>query len=338
VVSAFAHGVTLGTPGNSLAGDFGTLTLNADGSYSYVVDNANPTVQALRTFAQTLPDTFNYTIRDSAGLTTSSTLTVTIHGANDNPVAVADTPSATEAGTSAGVDPSGNVLTNDTDVDSTANGETKTVQGVAAGTQAGPLSTNVASNVTGSFGKLNIAADGSYVYTVDNANTTVQALRTSAQTLTDTFSYTMHDAANATSTAQVTVTIHGQNDAPVANADTAIATEAGGTNNGTAGTNISNFNVLTGVGAGSVADTDVDSAANGETQTVQGIEIGSHPSDVVTTGVGSALAGSFGTLTLNSNGSTTATIPSTRSTPAATSMTSSPTPCMTRQVRPPRPR
>jgi len=121
-----------------------------------------------------------------------------------------------------------------------------------AGTQAGPLSTNVASNVTGSFGKLNIAADGSYVYTVDNANTTVQALRTFAQTLTDTFSYTMHDAANATSTAQVTVTIHGQNDAPVANADTATATEAGGTNNGTAGTNISNFNVLTGVGAGSV--------------------------------------------------------------------------------------
>ena len=70
------------------------------------------------------------------------------------------------------------------------------------------------------------------------------------QTLTDTFSYTISDGHGGTSTTQVTVTIHGQNDNPVANNDTATATEAGGTNNGTAGTNISNFNVRTGVGAG----------------------------------------------------------------------------------------
>ncbi|MFO0180472.1 MAG: cadherin domain-containing protein, partial [bacterium] len=51
-------------------------------------------------------------------------------------------------------------------------------------------------------------------YTVDNSNAAVQALRTSGNTLTDTFTYTMRDAAGLTSTTQVTITIQGANDAP----------------------------------------------------------------------------------------------------------------------------
>src|SRR5207302_1309772 len=92
------------------------------------VDNSNTAVEALRTFGQTLTDSFTYTVADTAGATSSASLTITIHGANDNPVAVDDAASATEAGGvangTAGVDPTGNVLTNDTDVDS---GDTKTV-------------------------------------------------------------------------------------------------------------------------------------------------------------------------------------------------------------------
>jgi VCBS repeat-containing protein len=66
----------------------------------------------------------------------------------------------------------------------------------------------------GFFGSINIAADGSYTYTVDNNNPTVQALRTTANTLTDVFTYTMRDTAGLTSTTQITVTIQGANDAP----------------------------------------------------------------------------------------------------------------------------
>ena len=171
------------------------------------------------------------------------------------------------------------------------------MQGVASGTLVGPLNTNVAADVNGSFGKINIANDGTYTYTVDNSNTSVQALRTSAQTLTDTFSYTEKDTAGGTSTTQVTVTIHGQNDNPTAVADGATAVEAGGTNNGTAGSNATG-NVLTN-------DTDPDSVANGETQTVQGVESGSHVADTVSTGAGSPITGAHGTLTLNTNGSFT---------------------------------
>jgi VCBS repeat-containing protein len=321
-----------GTVGSPLVGQFGTITLNSDGSYTYVVDNTNTTVQGLRTSGQFLTDTFTYTLQDAgnasntandSGAQTNSvaTLTITITGANDNPTAVADTASATEKGGvpgnggTGGVDPTGNVLTNDTDVDApnpsnpALNGETKTVQGVAANVQAGPLTANTGADVTGSFGKINIAADGSYTYTVDNTNASVQALRTTAQTITDTFSYTMHDAANVagtTSTTQIVVTIHGQNDNPVANNDAANAQEQGGTNNGSGGFNPSG-NVLTAVGGShstAVADTDVDSAANGETQVVQGVAATDvHSGPALITGVGSAIAGTYGSLTINSNGS-----------------------------------
>ncbi len=73
-------------------------------------------------------------MRDTAGLTSTAQITVTIQGANDAPTAVNDTAIAREAGGTnngtAGINPSGNVVTNDTDIDA---GDTKTVVGVAAG-------------------------------------------------------------------------------------------------------------------------------------------------------------------------------------------------------------
>ncbi len=165
---------------------------------------------------------------DALGVASTTQITVTIQGTNDTPTAIADTATAVEAGGvsngSAGTNPTGNVLTNDNDVDS---GDGKTVSGVTAGTAAS-ASGSVGASVTGSFGSINIASDGSYTYTVDNSNATVQALRTSGNTITDVFTYTMTDTAGATSTTQITVTIQGANDAPVAVSDTATAVEAGG--------------------------------------------------------------------------------------------------------------
>ncbi len=82
-----------------------------------------------------------------------------------------------------------------------------------AGTSAS-ASGSVATSVTGSFGSINIAANGSYTYTVDNNNASVQALRTISNTLQDVFTYTITDAGGLTSTTQITVTIQGANDAP----------------------------------------------------------------------------------------------------------------------------
>ncbi|MEZ6095180.1 MAG: VCBS domain-containing protein [Pirellulaceae bacterium] len=289
-VASGIQGSTSGNVGAGVNGNYGTLTIQSDGSYAYVVDNSNATVQGLRTSGDTIVDTFSYTVQDSQGASSTTQITVTIQGTNDDPVAVVDAANAIEAsgvanGT-AGTDPSGNVLTNDTDVDS---GDTKTVIGVVTGV-AGSASGNVGSALVGTYGTVTLNSDGSYSYVVDNSNAAVQALLTYSDTLTDTFTYTMTDIAGATSTTQLTVTIHGGNEAPDAIDDAATATEAGGDANGTAGTNPSG-NVLTN-------DTDLDS---GDTKTVVGVVVGSQSS--ATGNVGSALAGSYGTITLNSDGS-----------------------------------
>jgi VCBS repeat-containing protein len=84
-VSAVAFGNNSGNLGQPLVGAYGTITLNANGSYSYVVDNTNATVQKLNV-GQTLTETFSYTAKDSvSNLTASSTLTITINGADDAP-------------------------------------------------------------------------------------------------------------------------------------------------------------------------------------------------------------------------------------------------------------
>lgn len=74
-----------GTIGTARVGTYGSLTLNADGTYTYTVNNSNAAVQALRTNADTLTDTFTYTLADNTAATSTSTLTITIHGANDVP-------------------------------------------------------------------------------------------------------------------------------------------------------------------------------------------------------------------------------------------------------------
>ncbi len=101
-------------------------------------------------------------------------------------------------------------LVNDTDPNAT---DTKTVSGVAAGTVAS-ASGSVGAPVAGAYGSLQIAANGSYTYNRRQQQFISASLRTSGQTLTDVFTYTMRDAGGLTSTTQVTITIQGANDAP----------------------------------------------------------------------------------------------------------------------------
>jgi len=85
-VTAFSFGSTSGTFNSPLAGAHGTLLLSASGAFTYTLNENDAAVQALRQSTNTLSDVFNYTMRDAAGAASSTTLTVTIHGANDAPV------------------------------------------------------------------------------------------------------------------------------------------------------------------------------------------------------------------------------------------------------------
>ncbi|WP_445400288.1 beta strand repeat-containing protein [Zobellella sp. An-6] len=289
-----------GTVGAALVGQYGSLTLNADGTYNYVIDESNAAVQALRVSGQTLSESFTYTVTDADGLSDTATLTITLDGRNDAPLAVDDSATAVEAGGTAngssGSDGSGNVLSNDLDVDSVANGETATVTAVRTGAESGSGdSGTVGAALAGQYGSLTLNADGTYNYVIDESNAAVQALRQSGQTLSESFTYTVTDADGLTDTATLTITIDGRNDAPLAVDDGATAIEAGGTANGTVGSNASG-NVLSN-------DLDVDSVANGETATVTAVRTGAEGGAGDSGTVGAALAGRYGSLTLNADGS-----------------------------------
>ncbi len=228
-VSAGVQASAAGSVAASVTGTYGNIIINADGTYTYTVDNNNVTVQALRTTSDTLSDVFTYTMRDAGGLTSTTQITFTIQGANDAPVGTSETINALEAGGvnngTAGTSPTGNVLANDTDPDSSANGETLAVTGVAAGNVAS-ASGSVASNVSGLYGSITIAANGVYSFTVNNSDPTVQALANLGQSIQDIFTYTITDAAGLTSSTQLTVIISGANDAPTITSNGGGATAA----------------------------------------------------------------------------------------------------------------
>jgi len=189
---------------------YGSLEIHADGSYTYTLDNSNPVVDGLN-IGQHLTDTFTYVASDGHGGTTSSTLTVTINAPNTAPAASADANTVSEDASPNTM--TGNVLTNDSDAD----GHT--------------ISVSNAGVITLQYGSLEIHADGSYTYTLDNSDPDVNALNT-GQSLTDTFTYTVSDGHGGTDSEVLTITINGTSDnqAPVARADTNTVTEGSATN------------------------------------------------------------------------------------------------------------
>ncbi len=214
---------------------FGTFTLTAAGVWTYTLDNANAAVQALN-IGGTLTDSFTTTTIDG----TTQTVDITINGFNDAPFAVTDTNAGDvviESGVNPGNTPftgdpsaAGNVLTNDTDVDS---GDFKTVIAVNGS------ALNVGQPLVGTYGTLTLLADGSWSYALNNADPDTNALA-QGQTATDVFTYTMADAHGATSSTSLTITLTGTNDAPditAGSGDSATATltetDAGLTTSGT---------------------------------------------------------------------------------------------------------
>ena len=286
--------------GSTITGRYGTLQLNADGSYVYTPTANNPALSA----GESSVEQFRYTTRDASGATSSATLYITVLGSGTNdPNAVNDVATATEAGGIAngtvGTNPSGNLLTNDT----TPSGSNSIVSARATGSSA---STAVGTNtqLVGLYGTLTLSANGSYTYVVDNSNATVQALRDTSTTLTETFIYTVENGLTAANgarlqdSATLTITVRGANDAPVAADTIATAIEAGGINNGTPGYNPGG-NVLDAV-------TDVDDARS--ELRVTAVRVGGTEGSGTAGTLGSPLAGLYGSLTLSADGRWTYTL------------------------------
>jgi VCBS repeat-containing protein len=176
----------------------GTVSVASGGAgVIYTVGNAFQSLAA----GASATETFRYTMQDAGGAQSTATVTVTVTGTNDSPVAVANTATAAEDGAPVVID----VLANDSDVDM---GDTKTVISVTSpATFKGSVSV-----VPGGTG---------VVYTIGSAFQNLQA----GALATETFSYTMLDGSGVQSTANVTVSVTGVNDSPVAVANVVTVSE-----------------------------------------------------------------------------------------------------------------
>uniref|UniRef100_UPI001C375DC2 VCBS domain-containing protein n=1 Tax=Shewanella sp. UCD-KL21 TaxID=1917164 RepID=UPI001C375DC2 len=182
----------------SLQGQFGTLTINNLGHWTYTADNSQATIQGLKT-GEALTDTLVVHSVDG----TEQKITVTINGTDDKAV-IAGTATAS--------------LSEDKDVHSGL----LRVDGILTVTDpdAGQ-SQFAATSLQGQFGTLNINNVGHWTYTADNSQTAIQGLKT-GEALTDTLVVHSVDGTEQ----KITVTINGTDDkAQIAGSSTANLTE-----------------------------------------------------------------------------------------------------------------
>ena len=233
--------VASGTVGTALTSTFGygSLTINADGSYSYSVDNTNAAVQALATPAAALTDLFHYTITDAFGRSDTATITITISGADDFAQAIADTGSLGEDASATLF----NVRLNDAlDPDSTA------LNSVALFGSVTAVGNGAANGIGIDATDVSVVLVGNDIQ-VTLTGSDFQELAV-GDTATITVPYTLTGDTGQTSAAvNLVVTVNGANDLPVANDDSGTMSEDAAT---------TPFTVLTGAGADTL---DVDRTA-----------------------------------------------------------------------------
>jgi CshA-type fibril repeat protein len=170
----------------------GQLQLNADGSFSYT-----PT----RNFTGT--DTFSYTVTDSYGNSETQQVSITVLAINDAPSAQNDHINGDEDSVV-----SGNVLTNDLDID----GDNLTVREFNIG---GERFTAGESHTIAGIGSFTLSANGTFSFTpAADFNGAVPVI-----------TYTIDDGNGGESSAQLFLSLRPVQDAPVAVDDTATTTE-----------------------------------------------------------------------------------------------------------------
>ena len=304
-----------GEPG-SVVGTYGTLKIGADGTYTYTADQAAADALDLN---DQVSDVFTYTA-DGA----TATLTITVTGINDAPVAQNDVGVIVEDGTlpvangananvsgsyDATGEHSGDVIDTsssshtDSDADASAS---LTVTAIRVGSSEGSgTAGSIGSALTGTYGQLTIAADGSYSYV---ANQDAADALDAGDIVTDSFNYTVSDG-TATDTAVITITVIGVNDAPVAQNDVGVIVEDGTlpVANG-ANANVSGSYDATGEHSGDVIDTSSSSHTDSDADasaslTVTAIRVGSSEGSGTAGSIGSALTGTYGQLTIAADGS-----------------------------------
>ncbi|WP_323754632.1 DUF4347 domain-containing protein, partial [Marinobacter sp.] len=193
----------------------GLVTLNPDGSFIY---DPNGKFDYLSD-GESATDTFSYIAHDGTVGSNPATVTITVIGSNNAPLAADDAYAVGE-----GSYVSGNVITDDTGLgaDSDAEGHTLQVTLVNGGSYTAGTPVTLASGAEVTF-----QPDGLFTY---NTNGKFQYLG-AGQTATDKFTYQVSDGNGGLDTAEVSMTVNGTNDAAtitVTATDTAVTEDDAG--------------------------------------------------------------------------------------------------------------
>jgi VCBS repeat-containing protein len=209
VAAGSSEGAISGGVNAIVQGTYGFLLLLSTGGYLYTLNNLDPDTQALAK-GEVVEDVFTYTMQDGFGLTSTSTLTISITGANDAPVIFAGTISGTVIEDGYGGDGKHRS-------DPTATGSLNVFDPDGGDSFAWSLvrrsgqTLNENGSITGRYGTLTIDQNGQWTYTLDDQLPQTQAL-TLGQTVRETFTVKVTDGNGASDTQTVTISIQGSNE------------------------------------------------------------------------------------------------------------------------------
>lgn len=184
----------------------GDLTLQNDGTFTFDTDGAFEAASA----GETTTVTFTYRLTED-GDTSDATVEITVSGENDAPTAGAATASTDE-----NQDVSGDLIadSNAADVDASDVLTILSVNGQALGGAAAAITLPSGAVIT-------VAPSGGYTYAPGAAFDGLA----SGDTDTDVVTFVISDGQGGQVASSLTLTINGENDAPVANPDAAMTTE-----------------------------------------------------------------------------------------------------------------
>ncbi|WP_339454351.1 beta strand repeat-containing protein, partial [Pseudomonas sp. EA_5y_Pfl2_R50] len=190
----------IGGLNSNINGNFGYLTLDAAGNAVY---HSNPNSVS----PPGATDTFTYTIRDSDG--DESTTTITINVADSKLVASVDQDvTVFERALDLSKDGADLAPGTVTGSDPSNTGETATgtlVGAVTGGT--GAITYTLVGSATGTYGQIQLNADGTYTYTLTSAPKTTPNANDGANTLSESFTYKATDALGNSTTSTLVVNI-----------------------------------------------------------------------------------------------------------------------------------
>ncbi|MFY3666346.1 VCBS domain-containing protein, partial [Achromobacter xylosoxidans] len=174
-------------PQTDFHGQYGTFSIDANGNWSFKLDNDAKAIQQLGA-KESLTETFTVTSADG----TTGQVVITINGTNDAPtITGAATGDVTEDGAKA---VSGQLTQHDVDVND-------------------KHTWSLDNDGKGQYGSFTLDQNGKWTYTLDNDSAKVQALA-EGQKATETITVTVDDGNGGKATQVITVTVTGTNDAP----------------------------------------------------------------------------------------------------------------------------